>query len=225
MSRAQLRADLAAANADAAEHTAVRVRLRDDIDLLEAEARDLQAKLFEAGAQLVAADQQIAERDAILAERAEALRVALEWGAGRDDDWHRISMLRSELTAERECNTKLATLVLRHVERAELPLLEQLDPPFQLPRLEEDALGPRRHQLTVGRQRGAFAVPVDQPHVQILLEGLDAAAQRRLGEEKGLGGLAEGVMLGQGDEVAQLVEVHVLPLVIEYKKTSHWTHL
>ena len=81
----QLRADLAAAKAEAAEHTAVRVRLRDDIDLLEAEARDLQAKLFEAGAQLVAADQQIAERDALLAERAEALRVALEWGAGRDE--------------------------------------------------------------------------------------------------------------------------------------------
>ena len=97
MSRAQLRADLAAANADAAEHTAVRVRLRDDIDLLEAEARDLQAKLFEAGAQLVAADQQIAERDAILAERAEALRVALEWGAGRDDDRAKIAELRSDL--------------------------------------------------------------------------------------------------------------------------------
>ena len=97
MSRAQLRADLAAANADAAEHTAVRVRLRDDIDLLEAEARDLQAKLFEAGAQLVAADQQIAERDAILAERAEALRVALEWGAGRDEDRAEIAELRSDL--------------------------------------------------------------------------------------------------------------------------------
>lgn len=97
MSRAQLRADLAAANAEAAEHTAVRVRLRDDIDLLEAEARDLQAKLFEAGAQLVAADQQIAERDAILAERAEALRVALEWGAGRDDDRAKIAELRSDL--------------------------------------------------------------------------------------------------------------------------------
>ena len=121
MSRAQLRADLAAANAEAAEHTAVQVRLREDIiDLLEAEARDLQAQLFEAGAQLVAADQLVAERDAILAERAEALRVALEWGAGRDEDRHRLSMLRSELTAERECNTKLATLVLRHVERAEL---------------------------------------------------------------------------------------------------------
>lgn len=91
------RAQLAAANADAAEHTAVRVRLRDDIDLLEAEARDLQAKLFEAGAQLVAADQQIAERDAILAERAEALRVALEWGAGRDDDRAKIAELRSDL--------------------------------------------------------------------------------------------------------------------------------
>lgn len=91
------RAQLAAANADAAEHTAVRVRLRDDIDLLEAEARDLQAKLFEAGAQLVAADQQIAERDAILAERAEALRVALEWGAGRDEDRAEIAELRSDL--------------------------------------------------------------------------------------------------------------------------------
>ena len=97
MSRAQLRADLAAANAEAAEHTAVRVRLRDDIDLLEAEARDLQAKLFEAGAQLVAADQQIAERDALLAERAEALRVALEWGSGRDEDRAEIAELRSDL--------------------------------------------------------------------------------------------------------------------------------
>ena len=91
------RAQLAAANADAAEHTAVRVRLRDDIDLLEAEARDLQAKLFEAGCQLVAAGQQIAERDAILAERAEALRTALEWGAGRDDDRAKIAELRSDL--------------------------------------------------------------------------------------------------------------------------------
>lgn len=97
MSRAQLRADLAAAKAEAAEHTAVRVRLRDDIDLLEAEARDLQAKLFEAGAQLVAADQQIAERDALLAERGEALRTALEWGAGRDDDRAEIAELRSDL--------------------------------------------------------------------------------------------------------------------------------
>jgi len=97
------RAQLAAANADAAEHTAVRVRLRDDIDLLEAEARDLQAKLFEAGAQLVAADQQIAERDAILAERAEALRTALEWGAGRDDDRAKIAELE-RLNANQRSN-------------------------------------------------------------------------------------------------------------------------
>lgn len=95
------RAQLAAANADAAEHTAVRVRLRDDIDLLEAEARDLQAKLFEAGAQLVAADQQIAERDALLAERAEALRVALEWGAGRDDDRAKIAELSAKHAVQR----------------------------------------------------------------------------------------------------------------------------
>lgn len=96
-SKRQLRADLAAANAEAAGHTAVRVRLRDDIDLLEAEARDLQAKLFEAGCQLVAAGQEIAERDALLAERGEALRTALEWGAGRDDDRAKIAELRSDL--------------------------------------------------------------------------------------------------------------------------------
>ena len=120
MSRAQLRADLAEALTKTQALTATVAVMREAHDLLEAEARDLQAKLFEAGCQLVAAGQQIAERDAILAERAEALRVALEWGAGRDEDRHRLSMLRSELTAERECNTKLATLVLRHVERAEL---------------------------------------------------------------------------------------------------------
>ena len=69
----------------------------DERDLIEAEARDLQAKLFEAGCQLVAAGQEIAERDALLAERGEALRTALEWGAGRDDDRAKIAELRSDL--------------------------------------------------------------------------------------------------------------------------------
>ena len=97
MSRAQLRADLAEALTKTQALTATVAVMREAHDLLEAEARDLQAKLFEAGAQLVAADQQIAERDAILAERAEALRVALEWGAGRDDDRAEIAELRSDL--------------------------------------------------------------------------------------------------------------------------------
>ncbi len=97
MSRAQLRADLAEALTKTQALTATVAVMRDDIDLLEAEARDLQAKLFEAGAQLVAADQQIAERDALLAERAEALRTALEWGAGRDEDRAKIAELRSDL--------------------------------------------------------------------------------------------------------------------------------
>ncbi len=97
MSRAQLRADLAEALTKTQALTATVAVMRDDIDLLEAEARDLQAKLFEAGAQLVAADQLVAERDAILAERGEALRVALEWGAGRDDDRAEIAELRSDL--------------------------------------------------------------------------------------------------------------------------------
>lgn len=97
MSRAQLRADLAEALTKTQALTATVAVMREAHDLLEAEARDLQAKLFEAGAQLVAADQQIAERDAILAERAEALRTALEWGAGRDDDRAKIAELRSDL--------------------------------------------------------------------------------------------------------------------------------
>ncbi len=93
----QLRADLAEALTTTQALTATVAAVTAGRDLLEAEARDLQAKLFEAGAQLVAADQQIAERDALMAERAEALRTALEWGAGRDEDRAKIAELRSDL--------------------------------------------------------------------------------------------------------------------------------
>ncbi len=93
----QLRADLAEALTTTQALTATVAVMREAHGLLEAEARDLQAKLFEAGAQLVAADQQIAERDALMAERAEALRTALEWGASRDDDRAKIAELRSDL--------------------------------------------------------------------------------------------------------------------------------
>jgi|GEM_PF-3729362 hypothetical protein len=97
MSRAQLRADLAEALTTTQALTATVAAVTAGRDLLEAEARDLQAKLFEAGCQLVAAGQEIAERDALLAERGEALRTALEWGAGRDDDRAKIAELRSDL--------------------------------------------------------------------------------------------------------------------------------
>lgn len=97
MSRAQLRADLAEALTTTQALTATVAAVTAGRDLLEAEARDLQAKLFEAGCQLVAAGQEIAERDALLTERGEALRTALEWGAGRDDDRAKIAELRSDL--------------------------------------------------------------------------------------------------------------------------------
>lgn len=93
----QLRADLAEALTTTQALTATVAAVTAGRDLLEAEARDLQAKLFEAGCQLVAAGQEIAERDALVAERGEALRTALEWGAGRDDDRAKIAELRSDL--------------------------------------------------------------------------------------------------------------------------------
>lgn len=93
----QLRADLAEALTTTQALTATVAAVTAGRDLLEAEARDLQAKLFEAGCQLVAAGQEIAERAALLAERGEALRTALEWGAGRDDDRAKIAELRSDL--------------------------------------------------------------------------------------------------------------------------------
>jgi hypothetical protein len=93
----QLRADLAEALTTTQALTATVAAVTAGRDLLEAEARDLQAKLFEAGCQLVAAGQEIAERVALLAERGEALRTALEWGAGRDDDRAKIAELRSDL--------------------------------------------------------------------------------------------------------------------------------
>ncbi len=62
----QLRADLAEALTTTQALTATVAAVTAGRDLLEAEARDLQAKLFEAGCQLVAAGQEIAERDALL---------------------------------------------------------------------------------------------------------------------------------------------------------------
>lgn len=93
----QLRAELDEAHTTCAALTATVTAITEDRDLLEAEARDMRRQLFEAGAQLVAAGQEIAECDALLVERAEALRVALEWGAGRDDDRAKIAELREDL--------------------------------------------------------------------------------------------------------------------------------
>ena len=57
-------------------------------------------------------------------------------------------------------------------------------------------------------ERDAAGLALDQLHAQIVLELLDLRRQRRLADERALGGLAEVPRVGQRDEVAQVAQVH-----------------
>jgi hypothetical protein len=50
--------------------------------------------------------------------------------------------------------------------------------------------------------------PVQQPHAELLLELADLLGQRRLGHVQALGGAAEVALLGHGDEVVELPDLH-----------------
>jgi len=52
-------------------------------------------------------------------------------------------------------------------------------------------------------------VRVSRGRPQFLLQGLDLQAERRLADVQPAGGLAEAQFLGDGDEVAQLAEIHI----------------
>ena len=91
---------------------------------------------------------------------------------------------------------------------AQVALLEQFGTAAQLGRLEHHAPGAHRHGLAQRRELAALADAVDQARAQVVLQGLDAAAQGRLREVLLLGGAAERAGVGQGQQVFQLSEVH-----------------
>jgi hypothetical protein len=67
---------------------------------------------------------------------------------------------------------------------------------------------PRHHVLPERGQLVALADPVEQPSAQVLLERLDAAAERRLRDVRAFGRAAEGSGLGDRQQVLEVSDVH-----------------
>ncbi|MNR60619.1 hypothetical protein D3C85_1821470 [compost metagenome] len=74
------------------------------------------------------------------------------------------------------------------------------------------------HLQAMGRQGIALAGAIDQAHAQLLFQGLQAATQGRLGQAEHLGGLTKGLMLGERQEMTQVIQVQGLHSVIKIMK-------
>lgn len=69
------------------------------------------------------------------------------------------------------------------------------------PRVAEEA-------LAGGEQADAPRGPLEQRRAELVLEAADLAAERRLRDVQATRGAADVLLLGDGDEVAQLGEAH-----------------
>ena len=75
-------------------------------------------------------------------------------------------------------------------------------------RIVQDHFRPVDDLAPDSRRGHRVRVPVEDAHVQFLLQFLDHQAQRRLREAAGLGRLAEVPVVVDGDDIAQLLEGH-----------------
>ena len=78
--------------------------------------------------------------------------------------------------------------------------------------LPEDPPGPPDEQLAGLGQRHAPGGPFDQADPDFFLQATDLLRQRRLGNVLARGGSREVEFLGEGDEIAQLAEIHAFSL-------------
>ena len=87
------------------------------------------------------------------------------------------------------------------------------------PRLGSGRLDVGQHALHEGQEGGAVGregdralagSPVEQHHAELVLEEPDLARQRGLGQVQAGGGLGEALLLGHGEGVGQLVQLHCL---------------
>ena len=92
----------------------------------------------------------------------------------------------------------------------------------QRPRLGPGGLHVGQHPLHEGQQGGAVGregdralarAPVEEHHAELVLEQADLARQRGLGQVQPGGGLGEALLLGHGQGVGQLVELHESELI------------
>ncbi|MNQ87628.1 hypothetical protein D3C85_1028590 [compost metagenome] len=105
--------------------------------------------------------------------------------------------------------------------RAGLPVGQQRGGALELMRLHRDALGARQHHGAERRELVALADAVDELHAELLLEHLDAAAERRLRQVHLLGRAAEGAGFGEREQVVELLEVHGGPLFVIRMRRAH----
>ena len=76
----------------------------------------------------------------------------------------------------------------------------------------DDAPRPVEHALALRREALEARAAVDQQHAHLLFELLHAGRQRRLGDAAGLGGAAEMLFAGQGQEEFELVDHRIILL-------------
>ena len=69
----------------------------------------------------------------------------------------------------------------------------------------------------VGREgdRALPGTPVEEHHAELVLEQADLARQRGLGQVQAGGGLGEALLLGHGQGVGQLVQLHAADVSIQ----------
>lgn len=75
-------------------------------------------------------------------------------------------------------------------------------------KLGKDRIAARQQAFPCLREEDRAAAPVEQDRAQLLLNLLDLAAERRLRHVQPFGRTAKVQLLGHGDEIGQLFEVH-----------------
>ena len=84
----------------------------------------------------------------------------------------------------------------------------------------EDLARALEQHLAGGRELDAARGAVEQRLSELGLEAADLLRERRLGDVQAFGGAAEVPLLGDGDEVAQVPELHGQPLPFIFKTYS-----
>ena len=88
--------------------------------------------------------------------------------------------------------------------------------------LAEDDPGPLDHPLARVGEHDLARVALDELDAELALELLDLGRQRRLADEAGLGGPAEVAVLGDGDEVPEIAQVHGVEAARSAQATSRF---
>ncbi|MNI97592.1 hypothetical protein D3C73_1562650 [compost metagenome] len=65
-----------------------------------------------------------------------------------------------------------------------------------------------QHQLAFRSGAQFLVAAIHQLAAEFLLQSLDAAAERRLGDADGIGGAHEAAVFGKRDEIAELAQIH-----------------